>query len=157
MYYGSPKSRALLQSENGCEKQSIYKSSSNSIQTLVIGDSLSENSFIYKDLVAVGCSVTLMKKQHGYNKNIFELFGLIILVLNFHNAEDRDLFHYFIKSKKNSDLPVLIIINHPVSKSVQGKLCKLVKVAGVSILFSPVQAEEYNYKIKTLLKRNYSL
>ena len=121
---------------------------------MVLDDSLSEDSFIYKDLVAIGSSVTLMAKKQGYNKNIFELIGLIILVINFHNSEDRDLFHHFIKSKKNSDLPVLIIVNHPLSKSIQGKLCKLVKVAGASILFSPVQAGEFNHKIKILLERN---
>jgi len=95
-----------------------------------------------------------MKKQLGYNQNIFELFGLIILVINFHNAQDRDLFQYFIKSKNNSDLPVLIMINQPLSKSIEGKLYKLVKMAGASILFSPVQAGEFSHKIKTLLERN---
>jgi len=154
LYYKSPKSGTLPQSENGYEKQSINKSSSNFIKTVVLGDSLSEDSFIYKDLVAVGSSVTLMNKQQGYNKNIFELFGMIILVMNFYNAEDRELFHHFIKSKKNSDLPVLIMIDHPLSKSIQGKLGKIVKIAGANILFSPVQAGEFDHKIKTLLEGN---
>ena len=92
--------------------------------------------------------IGLAANQVGYNRRIF--------VMDVSNERDNAqvFINPVIKSKNNSNLPVLIMINHPLTKSIQGKLGKLVKMAGASILFSPVQAGEFNRKIKTLIERN---